>query len=143
MAHGGRDTVLARPSRTLRPLARRIDAKVKWNLTGFRVTPGEPVTIEVASDNCQWTCNPGHGWYGGEGKQGVSAKRGYALPGAPEGALVARVGSHVQYIGTRGRVALTTNQAAGMLELTCNDDLEGRYGAGYTDNRGYLNVVIW
>lgn len=118
-----------------------IDATVKWQNTGLQVNSGD--TVSVVYESGQWTANPndnGGQLYGPDGNPSyIDAKPGYALPGQNEGALVGRIGSDVFLVGTG--VEHTTS-SSGTLELCINDDLDGTYGAGFSDNKGSLKVSI-
>lgn len=119
-----------------------IDATKKWQATGVFVK-SDTDTISVTRAAGSWTSHSGRRtekYLDGQGWSGHKAKPGYALPGAPDGALVGRIGDSAPfYIGNRGRVP---TQTRGELFLTINDDLDARYGAGYPDNDGALYVVV-
>lgn len=114
-----------------------VEAREKWKKTGFMVGKDQNVHINYISG--QWTANPGQqGLHGPEGIN-ISAKQGYALPGANEGCLVGRINDHTFYIGTELKLPPGME---GELELTINDDVDSCYGAGYTDNQGVLTIMI-
>lgn len=116
-----------------------IQADKKWQKTGFMISEGETVDIRYISG--QWTANPEHpGLHGPDGIN-ISAKPGYALPGANEGCLVGRINGEAFYIGANLKLPPKA-KGSGELELTINDDLDGRYGAGYTDNKGALTIMV-
>ena len=85
--------------------------------------------------------NPATGMVGGDGHAGLIAKPGYTLPGANEGALIGRIGSNGApfLIGAQGQLP---HGQKGELQLCINDDLDGRYGAGLSDNQGSLSVEV-
>ncbi len=116
-----------------------VDAKTKWLNTGLALNSGNTVTVEYTGG--EWTANPETGFTSANGNPSFIAKPGYTLPGADEGALCGR-------IGTSGEVFLIGNTKefpvnnSGNLFLCINDDLNGIYGAGFTDNQGSINVSI-
>ncbi|AOE63235.1 GMC family oxidoreductase [Pseudomonas corrugata] len=88
-----------------------------------------------------WNASPDSGWVDGKGNPNYTAKSGYTLPGAAEGALIGRVGDS----GTPfliGDLAQIPAGQSGELQLCINDDLMGRYGAGLSDNQGALTVGV-
>ncbi|NNA46068.1 GMC family oxidoreductase [Pseudomonas lactis] len=117
----------------------QVQARDPWQGTGLQVN-GHSWQLAVCTGG-QWTANPGTGMVGAAGHPGLTAKPGYTLPGQPEGALIGR-------IGTSGVPFLVGNQAQlprgqqGELQLCINDDLDGRYGAGLSDNQGSLSVEV-
>ena len=112
-----------------------------WLDTGVRLNPSRVATIKYKDG--LWTANPninnGHLYNSAGNPTFISAKPGYALPGANEGALVGKIGDTVFLIGLG---ANTPPGLVGKLELCINDDLKGIYGAGLTDNIGQVNVQI-
>lgn len=89
----------------------------------------------------QWTANPATGMVGAAGNPRLIAKPGYALPGQPEGALIGRIGNSGVPFLVGNQVQLPRGQQ-GELQLCINDDLDGRYGAGLSDNLGSLSVEV-
>lgn len=117
-----------------------VAATKPWMETGVETSDNGGIEIKYITG--KWTCNPqvdGGALYGPEGLRGYIAKDGYALPGLAEGALVGRVDNHVFLVGNQFSVSLPTT---GEIELCINDDLEGVYGAGLTDNKGAVEVVV-
>jgi hypothetical protein len=116
-----------------------VQANVKWQNTGVMVYPGSNVAISYLGG--LWTANPHVGsLYNAAGNPYfIAAKPGYTLPGANEGMLVGRVGTTVFPIGISASVP---PNLTGWLELCINDDLNGIYGAGFTDNIGSITVQI-
>lgn len=131
-------------------------ASVHWLNTNVALTKGQTFTIRATG---QWSANPS--FYGDTDASGVrmdnkalaytNAKSGYTLPGAPESILVGYIGdfepSGAPPAGSTFPLACAseikvTAQATGTLFLSINDDVEGKYGKGYTDNRGSLSVTI-
>lgn len=112
-----------------------------WLDTGIRMNASRVATIKYIDG--LWTANPninnGNMYNSAGNPTFISAKAGYALPKANEGALVGKVGDTVFLIGLG---ASTPPGLVGKLELCINDDLKGIYGAGLTDNKGQVNVKI-
>ena len=118
-----------------------VSAKTKWVHTGIDINSQTEATIKYM--NGLWTANPednGGQLYGAAGNpEYIEAKPGYTMPGQNEGSLIGKVGDTVFFIGTG---ATTPAGATGRLQLCINDDLDGRYGAGFSDNEGSINVQI-
>ncbi|MBC9911591.1 hypothetical protein [Chitinophaga varians] len=116
-------------------------ANIAWQNTGVMITPTNKVTIKYASG--LWTANPqdnGGQLYNAAGNPTfIAAKQGYTMPGQNEGALIGRVGSTVFLIGME---ATLPPNLSGQIQLCINDDLNGIYGAGLTDNIGSVTVTI-
>ncbi len=113
-----------------------ITARDKWQKTGMRATPLETIAVKRLSGS--WCINPDLGTCDADGT-GMIAKEGYALKGAREGQLLGRIGSHVFALGNQGE---TKAGLEGELELCANDDVNGKYGAGYTDNYGEIEFEL-
>ncbi|MGC2856351.1 hypothetical protein ACM64Y_12835 [Novispirillum sp. DQ9] len=86
-----------------------------------------------------WTTNPRVGLFHADGNKSHIAKPGYPLPGAPEGMLVAQVGSTV--LGA-GLATVIPAGVSGPLALMINDDYRGIYGTGLADNIGSVTISI-
>lgn len=112
-----------------------------WLDTGIRMNASTIANIKYVDG--LWTANPninnGKLYNSAGNPTFISAKPGYALPNANEGALVGKIGDTVFLIGLG---ASTPKGLVGKLELCINDDLKGIYGAGLTDNKGQVNVKI-
>ncbi|SDG85026.1 Choline dehydrogenase [Pseudomonas benzenivorans] len=117
----------------------QVQANQAWQGTGVQVN-GQNWQLAVCRSG-QWTANPATGMVGGDGHAGLIAKPGYTLPGANEGALIGRIGSNGApfLIGAQGQLP---HGQKGELQLCINDDLDGRYGAGLSDNQGSLSVEV-
>jgi hypothetical protein len=117
-----------------------VKARYKFPSTGYQVNAGGKVVVIWLSG--EWSANPAWGeLFNGNGNPAYpQAKPGYAMPGVPEGSLVGMVNNQVFFIGNRGVVP---QNLTGTLQLSINDDLDGRYGPGYTDNIGELKVIIF
>ena len=114
----------------------RIEATQRWLDTGI-VTNADEEPLLITCVGGKWTSNPNEGFTGPEGNSKLLAKRGYALPGAPEGALIGRVNDIAFLIGEENAMP-----EAGRLWLTINDDLDAQYGDGYSDNLGSIEVEV-
>jgi hypothetical protein len=118
-------------------------ANQKWQVTPAVVTGSSTSKVAVSYKCGLWTANPAQGMYDANGDpHNITAKGGYALPGAREGGLVGRIGDSGRpfYIGN-GISGYAAPQF-GNVELIINDDLDGIYGAGYKDNQGSVTVEI-
>ena len=117
-----------------------VDATVSWQNAGY-VNASKSYTIKYVGG--LWTANPninGGNLYGPNGSSIVATQAGYPLVGVSEGALVGRVGSNPPFLIGTGTT--TPSGQTGQLQLVINDDLDGRYGAGLTDNEGQIIVSI-
>lgn len=115
----------------------QVHADRKWQKTGIKVTKLEKAVITYRDGS--WNISPAVRGCGANGTGVYIAKPGYTMPGKPEGGLIGRIGSDVFWIGSRGE---TPAGLQGELELCVNDDLDGRYGAGFQDNSGSITVEI-
>jgi len=117
-----------------------VQSKQVWPSTNYSVKAGDRIVVTWLSG--EWSANPAWGiLVNGNGNPSFpSAKTGYAMPGQPEGALVGKVGNSVFLVGN---TAVVPANLAGTLYLAINDDVNGIYGAGYTDNIGALKVMIF
>lgn len=114
-----------------------VDARTPWVDTGLHVSPSMRTTLSASGS---WTVSPSVVGVGPEGSpHASSAAPGYAMPGVPEGALVARVGDRTFLVGAG---TVVPDDLEGPLQLAANDDLGGTYGAGYADNGGTVSVGI-
>jgi phosphatidylserine decarboxylase len=116
-----------------------VQANIKWQDTGITLSKNNTATIRYNGN--LWTANPATGFVDANGNSEYKAKPGYTLPGAYEGALCGRIGEsgEVFPIGFEGT---TPKGQSGNLYLCINDDLDGRYGAGFSDNEGAIIVNI-
>ena len=118
-----------------------IEAKKSWQRTGITMNPETKATITYVDGT--WTANPndnGGQLYNAAGNPTyINAKPGYTMENKNEGSLIGRVGQQVFFIGMG---ATTPPGLSGELELCINDDLNGIYGAGLTDNKGSVHVQI-
>ncbi|MFH6565584.1 GMC oxidoreductase [Pseudomonas kulmbachensis] len=117
----------------------QVQANQAWQGTGVQVN-GQNWQLAMCTGG-QWTANPATGMVSAAGNPGLIAKPGYALPGQPEGALIGRIGnSGVPFLV--GNKAQLPRAQQGELQLCINDDLDGHYGAGLSDNLGSLSVEV-
>ncbi|AKJ03996.1 Hypothetical protein AA314_05622 [Archangium gephyra] len=122
----------------LYPATVTVQSNQVWQATGVTVT-GQQLTAIICTSG-SWTANPATGMCGANGNPGYTARPGYTLPGAPEGALIGKIGDNAPFlVGTSQNVM---PGQSGMLSLCINDDLNGQYGAGLGDNVGSLVVTI-
>lgn len=129
------DSALA--ANILFPVAVTVQSNQRWQSSGFDVAGSQTTSIAYVSG--RWTANPANGMCDGNGQGGLVARQYYTLPGALEGALVGRIGSKIFLVGNYMTVPA---DLSGALELCINDDLDGRYGAGVTDNQGSLVIQV-
>lgn len=116
-----------------------IDATEVWVDTGLDLKGSATLEIEVISGT--WSANPENGMVDANGHPGLIAKEGYNLPKAVEGLLVGRLGpSTPAFTFPVGSGCTIGPGLAGEVYLSINDDINGLYGAGFTDNKGSLNV---
>lgn len=114
-----------------------VDARTCWYDTGVDVDSDELLTVTYKGG--LWNINPSQPSCDGDGIR-IIAKPGYALPGRNEGCLVGRIeNGNAEYIGNHSTFL---GPRKGRLYLTANDDLYQRYGAGYKDNSGSIQVEI-
>lgn len=112
-------------------------ADKKWQKTGITVTEQEQAEVTYVSGS--WNISPAVRNCDSDGNSRYIAKEGYTMPGKAEGGMIGRIGSSVFWIGKKGE---TPKGLKGELELCANDDLDGRYGKGFTDNSGSIVVKI-
>lgn len=129
------DTALA--ANILFPLVCEIQSNRAWQRTGA-ILSGTQSTV-IAYQGGAWSADPEQGSCTGAGIAGRLARRFYTLEGAPEGALIGRVGAVTFLVGDHGQAPAAI---AGELELCINDDLDGHYGRGLADNQGSLTVKV-
>ncbi len=117
----------------------QVQANIKWQDSGVGVNQGDTATVRYTGG--EWTANPATGFVDANGNPGLTAKPGYTLPGANEGALCGRIGTdgEVFLIGDARTIPISSS---GNLFLCINDDLNQEYGPGFTDNEGAINVSI-
>jgi hypothetical protein len=116
-----------------------IDATEIWVDTGLSLKGTAAVEIEVTGGS--WTANPANGMVNANGHAGLIAKPGYNLPGSVEGLLVGSVGPNIQAFAVGMNYTIPPGPT-GPLLLSINDDIDRRYGTGFTDNRGSIEVIL-
>ncbi|ODS31485.1 MAG: putative dehydrogenase subunit [Candidatus Scalindua rubra] len=73
----------------------------------------------------------------------VPALESYALPGEDIGMLLGKTGDgRIISMGLSGSDYVMPNEGGNYLYLTMNDDLIGKYGEGFEDNKGEILVTI-
>lgn len=127
--------LLAAPAQAALDRIVQVSARTAWLATAITVGEGD----EIRPTGGSWTTSPTLGMSGAEGHAGHPAREGFALPGAPEGALVARVCDTVFLVGAGTRVP---QGLSGALYLAINDEPGRTYGRGFRDNRGRVTVAI-
>ncbi len=117
-----------------------IAANLSWQASGVFCNPNDSIDVSYIGGN--WTQNPVtglHDWRGDGGHQEAGGE--YALPGAPEGCLLFRVGG-----GATTRFATSTvhlpNNSNGEVAFVINDDLRHVSGHGLGDNSGSLSLAF-
>lgn len=118
-----------------------IYAEKPWQNTGVKLHKGEAVIISYLSG--KWSVDPFREDHDANGFPGSTVdKDSYVLRFVNEGALCGKIGKAGKsfFIGnTREIIA----EEDGELFLIANDDIQQEYGAGYEDNSGYLDIVIY
>ncbi|MEE3627191.1 hypothetical protein UCD39_24955 [Nitrospirillum sp. BR 11752] len=123
----------------LYPVTIAIQANQAWQAAGVTLT-GQQVT-HLAFVSGSWSANPADGTTGPDGyPQFPSARPGYTLPTAPQGAMIGRIGNNAPFLV--GSAYVVQPGPTGDLSLCINDDLDGRYGMGLRDNFGALTFTI-
>jgi len=120
------------------PVTFTVQANLKWQDSGVIVFAKDQVTVRWLSG--LWTADPHTSMYTSYGDPNYpDAKPGYTLPGSRVGALIGKVNDQVFLIGESGTVPPALY---GHLQLCINDDLNGIYGPGFSDNVGSVTVEI-
>lgn len=118
-----------------------VQADIAWQNTGVYLNANNTAQISYASG--MWTANPEDNngqLYNANGNPiFIPAKTGYTMPGQNEGALIGKIGDTVFLVGMG---TTTPANLTGEIQLCINDDLNGIYGAGLTDNLGSIEVTI-
>lgn len=111
-----------------------VDAKTVWNDTGIDINGY--ADVKYISGTCK--VSPYSNICTAEGNH-ITAKSGYLSKGSPEGCLVGKIGNgEAFFIGKESVI----KDVFGRLYLGVNDDVNGKYGAGYTDNEGSFKVKV-
>lgn len=118
------------------PFHSQIYANKAWQDVGLVLQSREIAEIAVGSE--MWSFNPRERPCTAQGSS-LKARPHYTMPNQNEGALIGRVSDQVFLVGGG---ANTPNDTSGLLQFCINDDLEQKYGAGLTDNFGYVSVTI-
>lgn len=119
------------------PVSTKVQSTQPWQPTGVTITGTQTTVISCTGI---WSFNPGRRACGPNGEAGLIAKPRYTLQGAPEGAMIGRVGSNLPFLV--GASATVPAGQSGMLSLCINDDIDCVYGAGLKDNKGEMNVEV-
>ncbi|MDH3999612.1 MAG: S10 family peptidase, partial [Desulfuromonadales bacterium] len=114
-------------------------ATTKWLDSGISLRQGATLLVKAMSGH--WSANPANGFFGADGDKRHIAKVGYTLPSEKEGALCGRISATGKAF-LIGAEAQWTVAESGNLFLCINDDLNGEYGAGFSDNEGSVTVAV-
>lgn len=116
-----------------------VSAKTKWVDSGMNINAGDAVELRYSGGT--WEASPASGFVDANGNPNFTAKQGYTLPGKNEGALCGRIGpdGNVFLVGKKTGFTADTS---GELYFCINDDLNGEYGAGFSDNIGSVYVTV-
>lgn len=125
-----------------------VQAKQPWQNTGIQIEPNE--TYVVAYYSGTWTADPKDNngqQYKANGSPDVIVSPNqphYPMVNVPMGALVGRINNNGTYSEPFliGDGSVVPNTMSGQLELCINDDITGAYGAGLTDNQGFITVTL-
>lgn len=124
------------PSSNIRKIV-QIRPNIPWQKCDIRVQKGQRVYIDYMVG--RWTFSRESRPCTTEGDPRMIAKPGYTYPGGYEGELIGRIGDSMFRVGTQWSGVATCD---GDLEFCINDDLEGRYGAGLSDNLGAVVMEV-
>ena len=120
---------------------REIIANQNWTPSPYYYTGGLKLAVHPVSG--LWTANPSQGWYDGYGDPHIPhAKPGYAVVGAPEGCVCARVGDDGKPFAMERTGLYHIEGRSGNLQFVINDDLGGLYGKGLADNQGKVTIEL-
>ena len=116
-------------------------AEKSWQNTGIKLQKGEAIIISYLSG--KWSVDPFREDHDANGYPGSTVdKDSYVLRFVNEGALCGKIGKVGKsfYIGNSREIIAEED---GELFLIANDDIQQEFGAGYEDNSGYLEIVIY
>lgn len=106
-----------------------------WTDSKIDIQYGEVYSINAPDHGGMWHTNPGWSIEGANGHPTYRGNSNYLLPGAPEQALIGKVGDGPAFlIGSKGQ---TPPNSVGRLYLTPNDE-----PAGFGDNSGWMWVTV-
>ncbi len=137
---GGNVTLIGSQLGVWQHVDTEVDSTLPWQNAGY-VNVGKSYRIDYVGG--LWTADPkvnDGNLYGPDGSSITATQSGYPLVGAAEGALVGRVGDNPPFLVGAG--ADVPPGQTGHLQLVINDDLDGQYGAGLSDNEGQILVSI-
>jgi hypothetical protein len=137
---GGNVTMIGARLGVWQDVETEVDSTLPWQSAGY-VNTGKCYRIDYVGG--LWTADPndnGGNLYGPNGSGITATQSGYPLVGAAEGALIGRVADNPPFLVGLG--AVVPHGQTGHLQLVINDDVDGRYGAGLTDNEGQIFVSI-
>ncbi|MBW2662998.1 MAG: phosphatidylserine decarboxylase [Deltaproteobacteria bacterium] len=116
-----------------------VAAATKWVDSGININTGDAVELRYSGGI--WLASPESGYVDAAGNADFTAKPGYTLPGKNEGALCGRIGTDGNVFLVGKKINFTAD-TSGKLYFCINDDLNGEYGAGFTDNIGSVYVTV-
>ena len=116
-----------------------VQSNQAWQDSGITLQPANTASVRYTGG--LWTANPATGMVNADGNDSFVAKPGYTLPGAFEGLLCGKIGESGAPFPIGNNATIPSGQS-GNLFLCINDDLNGEYGPGLTDNVGAVNVII-
>ncbi|MDY6855864.1 MAG: phosphatidylserine decarboxylase [Thermodesulfobacteriota bacterium] len=116
-----------------------IAAATKWVDSGININTGDAVELRYSGGI--WQASTISGFVDAAGNPDFIAKPGYTLQGKNEGALCARIGLDGDVFLVGKKINFTADKS-GELYFCINDDLNGEYGAGFTDNIGAVYVTV-
>jgi hypothetical protein len=129
------------PSTAFQAVQFKIIANQGWQRSPYYYSGGYKLAMRHIAG--LWTANPSEGWYDGYGDRRIPhARPGYAVFGAPEGAVCARVGDGGQPFAMQRDIPFHTEGRTGNLQFVINDDLSAQYGKGLADNQGDVTVEL-
>ncbi|PWK73818.1 hypothetical protein LX99_04204 [Mucilaginibacter oryzae] len=120
-----------------------IQANQPWQDSGISITP--PNTVTIAYQSGLWTAdlktNNGNLYDANGCPDQVINQSGYPLPGHNQGCLIGKIGTNPPFFIGNGPTS-TPSGKSGELYLCIDDDLNGAYGSGLSDNKGSILVMI-
>jgi hypothetical protein len=119
-------------------IAKAVPANQLWFDTGVDLAQGETVKIKYTGG--KWSVSPQDLNLTATGTTRFNGKPNYALPGKPAGSLIGKIGNGSSFYV--GKIYELPVGQVGRLYLTANDDQGAKFGAGYKDNSGSINIDI-
>jgi len=122
-------------------MSQKLTISAKDKLLDSGIVIRQSQTLSIRETKAGWKVNPSHGNNcGADGMGEMFGKEGYLVPNAEEGCLCAKIGNGSWFrVGKNFRQKLAQE---GRLFFAANDDVNKRYGAGYDDNSGEIEVEV-